>query len=552
MIALAPFVRFFTRIAPDVAADVTPLLARVLAAWEEGHAFIWLNDAEIRLARAAQPLVAEHAAAPLVLSRKRLFLGKVWAMERDCARYLSRLAGAGTPPVADFAPLFAAYFPDEDSVEQAQAAAQALLHHFLLISGGPGTGKTTTVAKILALLCHGQEVLPRIALTAPTGKAAAHLQQSLQRTLDTFAVPEPIRVHLGALKGQTLHRLLGITPPLMVARYDDAQPLPYDVIVADEASMIDLSLMHKLTRAVSADSRLILLGDEHQLPSVGAGAVLAALSRETVLSPQEAAQIAQWLPAAAVTQADQPPPLSSAVARLTVSRRFDDESGIGRLAQAVTANRSDAAACFAQFPQQLSMVARQENLFEEWYTVQAAYWQAVDANDIQAAFVHFYDGMMLSVLRRDAEAFNRGYLKFLQGKGRGGDYFPGRALMMTRNNPSLDVYNGDIGIVLYDQDSGKNTVFFPRGNSFRHIDIGRLSAHEDAFALTVHKSQGSEYREVRLLAPTGDVPELLDRSLLYTAITRAKERFVYIGSAASFTPAVANRHHRRSGLGDFL
>ncbi|MDO5686173.1 MAG: exodeoxyribonuclease V subunit alpha [Neisseria sp.] len=552
MIALAPFERFFARLAPDAAQHATPLLAKVLAAWEEGHAFVRLNDAQTRAARAAAPLIAENAAAPLVLSRQRLFLGKVWDMERDCARHLSRLAAAGAPPAGNFAPLFAEYFPDAASHEQAQAAALALLHHFLLISGGPGTGKTTTVAKILALLCHAPTELPRIALTAPTGKAAAHLQQSLRRTLDTFRLPENIHAHLSALNGQTLHRLLGIAPPLLRARYDADNVLPYDIIIADEASMIDLSLMHKLLTAVGKGSRLILLGDENQLPSVGAGAVLSALARPTVLTAQAAAQLQTWLPAIDIAQSDAPPPLSSAVARLTVSRRFAADSGIGQLARAVADNQADAVACFDRFPQQLQLSTRNPKLFQDWYALQHDYWQAIRAGDLQAAFTHFYDGMMLCVLRRDTEAFNRGYLKFLRQHGHGEEYFDGRALLITRNHPALEIYNGDIGIVLRTADDARAAVYFPDGNQFRRIDIGRLGAHEDAFALTVHKSQGSEYREVRLLAPADAPPELFDRTLLYTAITRAKQRFVYIGSAESFTRAARTRHDRRSALGDFL
>ena len=167
----------------------------------------------------------------------------------------------------------------------------------MLVTGGPGTGKTTTVAKLLALLCADAAEMPRIALTAPTGKAAAHMTRSLHRALSSFKVgSEQVLQHLTVLEGQTVHRLLKLNPAVGYSKFNREQPLPFDIVVADEASMLDLPLLHQLLCAIPEHGRLILLGVENQLPPVGIGAVLPVLAQPTVLTAKEVAQLAEWLP----------------------------------------------------------------------------------------------------------------------------------------------------------------------------------------------------------------------------------------------------------------
>lgn len=455
-----------------------------------------------------------------------------------------------------------AWFPDAVSQGQQAACALAVLQRLTFITGGPGTGKTTTVAKLLALLCGDGGILPRIALAAPTGKAAAHMSRSLQRALQHLpdkgetALTEPVRRHLAALEGQTLHRLLRLNADGVANQARDwgsSGFLPYDVIVVDEASMLDWPLLLQLLAAVAPNARCVLLGDEAQLPPVGLGGVLPLLPRETRLTPAQAQTLAAWLPTPLPFQvAEQPEPLASHIARLHHSHRFDARGGVGVLARAVAAGETDAAcAAFVELADDLSVLAQPlSHLAERLYGLQVAYWQAVDAGDVAACFVAYQQVAVLAAQRAQAEAFNRAYVAQLRQQRPAigdGPYFAGQALMMTENDYSVHVFNGDIGIVLPHE--GALMAFFPDGAGFRPVALGRLPTCDTAFAMTVHKSQGSEFGEVWLLPPDERSEHgLFDRSLLYTAITRARQRFAYCGDLTDLPLAIERTHKRRTAL----
>ncbi len=546
------------RHAPEAAEAAAPYLPRLFAALADGHAFVWLNETEAAALAAAQPVVSRGGNTPLIVDGRRLFLGRMWQLERDLAAEIVRLARAPAeaPDWLQAGHDLAAWFAQAGSEGQRDAAALALLQPFMLISGGPGTGKTTTVAKLLALLCDERRELPRIALAAPTGKAAAHMARALHRALDGFEMPSEIRAHLLQQQGQTVHRLLKLRPPQMLPQFDAEQPLPLDILVVDEASMLDITLLLHLLRAVPSGCRVVLLGDENQLPSVGAGAVLAALAQPTLLDDALAQQLQAMLPQHGFQTASAPPPLSQNVARLLVSHRFGADSGIGCLARAVVAEDAEAAwAQFARFPEALRVrTGGSREQAEALYALQADYWAAVDAGDVAAAFAHQTDAVVLAAWRDDAEAFNLAYRRCLQQHGRApGDapWFAGQILMIERNDYALNVFNGDIGLVLPDAD-GTLFAWFAGAEGHRKIPLSRLSSHATAFAMTVHKSQGSEYNEVWLLPPSLPMPSEsgagLSKALLYTAITRARERFVFWGSQAAFQTACTANEPRRSGL----
>ena len=253
-------VELLSRLYPAAAEVCAPFLRRLFAALEDGHSFIWLTDEEAETLAQAAPLTDSKGLAPLVLHVRRLFLGRFYQLERDLAGEIRRLAvtPAEIPETARAAELLAEWFAQAGSEGQQAAAALALLQNFILISGGPGTGKTTTVAKLLALLCQGRERLPRIALAAPTGKAAAHMARALHKALAGFSLSDGLKRHLSALEGQTVHRLLKLRPPQMQPQFDADNPLPLDILIIDEASMLDLSLMLNLLRAVPDGCRIIL------------------------------------------------------------------------------------------------------------------------------------------------------------------------------------------------------------------------------------------------------------------------------------------------------
>ena len=558
---------FLQRFAPVEAGIAEPYVLRLFAALQDGHSYIRLTDDEAEQLALAENIVGRQGGMPLVMQGRRLFLGRMWQLERDLAAEICRLAHPSAEKVdwMQAAQNLHGWFADKGSEGQRDAAALALLQSFMLITGGPGTGKTTTVAKLLGLICSNSRQLPRIALAAPTGKAAAHMVRALHRALDGFSLPEKIYSHLIRLEGQTVHRLLELRPPQMQSAYNRWRPLPYDVLVVDEASMLDTSLLLQLLRAVPDGCRVIFLGDEHQLPSVGAGAVLAALSQDTVLSSETAGKLAEYLPEHGFLVDDEKAvPLSQNSARLTVSHRFGADSGIGCLARAVIAKDAESAwAQFGRFPQELEvMQADVKKQAELLYQRHEKYWRAVDSGNVALAYGHAADVAVLAAWRKDAEIFNETYCRHLQRLGRATEetpWFAGQIIMVTRNDYIQDLFNGDIGLIMPDTASANGlAAYFPDMEGFRKTAVSRLPAHETAFAMTVHKSQGSEYREVWLVPPSvvsvrdEDSLSGLNNALLYTGITRARKRFVFFGSKQEMTAAVETVRIRRTALYDMV
>lgn len=536
--------------APEATEAIVPIIPKLFNALADGHSFIFVNAEEQALLAQAEPIVSHYAHSPLVLNKNRLLFGRFWQLEQQLAHEIKRLS-APTHAIADpkhIATQLQQLFPDTSSRDQQAAAALALSQNFTVISGGPGTGKTTTVAKLLVLLSGDQQ--PRIALAAPTGKAAARMSEALKNAVSRIAdLPDEMVQFLNQLDGQTVHRLLGLKPPQMQPEYHAHNRLPLDILIIDEASMLDAYLLLQVLQALPDHCRIILLGDEHQLPSVNAGAVLSALVRSSrPLSPDS--PITALLP-------HLPQTLTPPVARLTISHRFDDTSGIGCLARAVVEGDGITAwAQFDRFPNELSH--QQNNITQQaqlLYQYHQAYWQAIDAHDIAQAFQHQTDIVVLTAHRQDAEQFNQSYRHLLQHHGRARaetPWFAGQMLMITRNDPATRLFNGDVGIVMPHQ-HGLATWFPDANQTFRAVPISRLPAHEPAFAMTVHKSQGSEYQQVWLLPPQANDDESgFSRSLLYTAITRAKRQFIYWGNESSFQSACETPDKRRTLLAELL
>jgi exodeoxyribonuclease V alpha subunit len=506
---------------------------------------------------------------PLVLESGRLYLYRYWqyeqqvatqilqrcsdlALDRDTlAQALDRLFAAGSEP--DW---------------QRLAAALAAQRRFAVISGGPGTGKTTTVTKLLALVVEqfkqrGQR--PVIRLAAPTGKAAARLSESIAGALAALALPESVEALIPD-QASTLHRLLGVIPNSHSFRHNRDNPLHLDLLVVDEASMIDLPMMARLLDALPPDAQLILLGDRDQLASVEAGSVLGDICRwpgEVGYSEAMSAQLSM-LCGIRVHELQQrySTPLADSVALLRKSYRFHDQSGIGHLARAV--NSGDRKR-FVQVCEQgyddidcryLTAEVYQQMISQvvEGY---ANYLELIAAGaSPQAVLSSFNQFQLLCALREGLygvsglnerirhELAQRGWLKSE------GAWYSGRPVMITRNDASLELYNGDVGIALPDEE-GRLRVWFEQGGRMRAILPSLLPEHETVFAMTVHKSQGSEFAQVYLLLPA-ESNAVVTRELLYTGITRAKTSLVLAGSQRVFDYAMAQATERRGGLAEKL
>ena len=497
---------------------------------------------------------------PLTGVATRLYLARYQAYEQQLAEQL--LARAADAPEVDeaqlsdsLARLFA--FNQQSPDWQRLAAAQAVRRRLAVISGGPGTGKTTTVVRLLAALLEqpGGERLA-IGLAAPTGKAAARMAEAIRNAKAELPVSEAIKQALPD-EARTLHRLLGSRGDSPRVRHDAANPLALDVRVVDEASMVDLALMAKLVAALPSKARLILLGDKDQLAAVEAGAVFAELCEGRGFDAEAAADLeritGQPVPAEMPNSR-----LGDAVVLLTYSHRFAGDSGIGELARRINGgdakgtvallqeNRADLA--WNATPSAVALIER----LEQGY---APYLQAARQGEPAAAFDAFNGFRALTAQREGAfgvtginEALEARFKRRLGVPARE-RWYPGRAVMVRQNDYALGLFNGDIGLCLKTEQGLR--VFFEGDEGYRGFAPARLPSHDSAFAMTVHKSQGSEFAEVLLALPEQPSP-LLTRSLFYTGITRAKRKVEIWALPARLAEAVNTRAERAAGLAERL
>jgi exodeoxyribonuclease V alpha subunit len=516
--------------------------------------------------------------APLILDTAgRLYLYRYWAYQRELSSdLLARIANDhGDADPRRLRDGLDRLFPPaaEGGVDrQRMAAAVAALKRFCVISGGPGTGKTTTVVRILALLLEQARGTLRIALAAPTGKAAARMQEAIRASLETLRVDAQVRNTI-PVEAATIHRLLGFRPGSVDFRHDRDNPLPVDVLVVDEASMVDLALMAKLVRAVPKSARLILLGDKDQLASVEAGAVLGDICGDSPrCSPafrQRLVEVTGQDPAdVSVAPGDgagetSAPPIRDAIVQLTRSYRFGQESGIGRLAYLVNQGDSRSA---------LALLERAEFADVVWRPLESprdlasrlagiadrlgAYLATDTPTAALAALERF---RVLSAHRTGpygVEVLNQLIASCLESQRvirPRSPWYSGRPVLVTANDYNLRLFNGDLGITLADPEAdGRLRVFFGTAEGgLRRLAPARLPEHETAHATTVHKSQGSEADEILLILPDQLTP-VMTRELVYTGLTRARSRVEIWGNAEVLAAAISRRLARSSGLRDAL
>jgi exodeoxyribonuclease V alpha subunit len=521
------------------------------------------------------------ASLPLILDDERLYLHRYFDYECRLARSLAARStdrsGASTPNalaphvLALLEKLFTADAPPSDAPDwQKMAAITALLGRVTIISGGPGTGKTTTVVNLLACLIEANPDC-RIALTAPTGKAAARLTEViLQRA---GHLPDALRAKLPT-DSSTIHRLLGSTINGEF-RHHAANQLPIDVLVVDEASMLDLALAVHLIEAVPENARIILLGDKDQLAAVESGAVFSELSANPTFSAQRIEALARLVGVApqmlhapslnAPTQGSATS-LEDSVIWLRRNYRFAAGSAIGMLAAETKDGNADRVLERLSDPSDPSLIWINDGgsvpSSESMRAILGGYARYIetvrsstaDRQSITAAFARFRvlcavrDGPWgVNAINQQVSLHFRRTLQHPLDPGLRSEWYPGRPVMVLRNDHVLKLFNGDIGIVLPDP-NGILQVYFPDEiGGFRAIAPVRLPDHETAFAMTVHKSQGSEFDEL-LLALPAEKNRVLTRELLYTAVTRARQRLTLVANATVVASTIETATKRVSGL----
>jgi exodeoxyribonuclease V alpha subunit len=526
--SFAQFLSQRTALNPVQLPDFKNLVARLSYEQSQGHSCLLLTEEEQNLIRASG-LALEVALSqdlkisetlPLILQNNCLYTHRYWVYETRLAQQLKQLLKRNFQMNSVEAALDK-HFPALDNHEidwQRAAAKLALTHAFAIVTGGPGTGKTTTVVKILALLQELADKPLHIALAAPTGKAAMRLQESIGSSIKTLSSSDEIKRQIPD-EVKTLHRLLGAQPPSPYFQHHADKPLPYDVVVIDEASMVDLALMSKLVDALKAGARLILLGDKDQLASVESGAVLADLTSS----------------------------LKHHTIELQKSHRFHGE--IKDLAVAVNQQQGKTAwDLLEQGGTQISLL--QENLIAYIAKKQLPYLTLIKQGaDFKQVFSVFNEFQVLCSNRQGKNGISE--INYLVEKHLhlSGHWYSGRPVMMTQNNAAMQLYNGDIGICMQDKEQNQRLmVFFLRPDgSVKKVLPTRLPPHETVFAMTIHKSQGSEFKEVLIALPDKMNP-VLTKELIYTAITRAKQTVKIVAHCDIFTQAVKQKIQRHGGL----
>ncbi|WP_418608696.1 exodeoxyribonuclease V subunit alpha [Pseudoalteromonas sp. US3C1013] len=539
----------------------------------------YTTEAAIRYLASHQS-VGDHK--PLQLFNQRLYFSRLAGYEQTLAQRLLTMSERQLNiDDAVLAQLLTRYFPDDPSFDidwQKVACAIAATKGFSVITGGPGTGKTTTVTKLLAILQSLYQAAPlSIKLVAPTGKAAARLTESILGAKNKLSeIPDDIN-SLIPQSAQTIHRLLGVKPFTNKFRHDKSNPLHVDVLIIDEASMVDLSLMAKLIEALPDHARLILLGDKDQLASVDTGSVMSDLCQGLVLgqTPRYSKVRCEQLNTLcfngaiklnAQTQSEFE--LADCIAFLQHSYRFDAKSGIGQLALAVNTNnrgilnyveQQSSEGHFSDIILDYDFVSTPiEKLVNSAASHYANYLtliaQGASVAQVHAAFASY---QLLAAVREGdygVNSLNQRIERVLQQQGLisvnpNQRHYIGMPIMVSQNDYQLKLFNGDIGILMPDDSGQLKAVFIDEQGNERAFSPARLPAHDKVYVMTIHKSQGSEFSYTAMVLPPLKQASIgINRQLVYTGITRAKQTFELVADKKVLQLAMGKSVSRASGL----
>ena len=563
-----------------------PYLYTLSQKLSEGHICVNINKIDkLKLAEAGYPTIAGKAIiqsdklvsngnyiAPFVLFNDRLYLHRYFNYETVILNRIKdfitneQLQREKNLKILEAHSSFIRDFFKEKNEEYKQvtnwqmaAVITSLLNNFTIITGGPGTGKTTTVAKILSILFTINPLL-KVALTAPTGKAAARMKESLE-TAD--AVSDTMKEKFRNLQPSTIHRLLGFVKNSPHFKLDKNNLLQYDIVIADESSMIDVALFAKLLSAIGPDTKLILLGDKDQLASVEAGSLFGDLCQAqpqlNLMSAERIKLINSFTEEDGQKIKDNPSttlhPLFEHIIELKFSRRFKDNEGIGKFSKSIIYNKvAEIKAFFLNTDKQVYIdTGYTEEIFKDFVV---GYQTFIEEKDIKKALILINNLRVLCAVREGEQglfAINKKIEKYLEHKKLidiNSDFYINRLIMVTSNNRELNLFNGDIGIIRMDENNIPRAWFQAGDEQLKSVLSGYISNVETVFAMTIHKSQGSEFNKVLVILPKGEETRILTRELLYTAVTRAKNKVIVQGSESLILKTAEAIVQRGSGIID--
>ena len=477
----------------------------------------------------ASPLTQE---GPLVLDgESRVYFRRYWQLERDIAAELAARAEPRTLPVdtAWLESTLARLCPGPEDSPQRRAARNALGYSVSLLCGGPGTGKTTTVASIIATLVERDMLAkgepPKVMLLAPTGKAAARLGEAVLEAKRRIDASSEVLACIPT-EASTVHRALGMQRGGMRFRRSAALPLEANVIVLDEASMIDLALMRQLLDATPRDATLLIVGDPDQLTSVEAGSVLRDLVDASVKT---------WW--------------QGRVTQLTKTWRYDETQPLGRLVQAIREGDGEAVDAILTARDAVDVKWRPLDELPSELDLAAKFWSEATHTTTPARHFELRGRyVMLTPFRRGrigTERLGEAIRERLLSSGKPAV----TPIIIEQNSQELGVFNGDFAMLV--DGAPRHAVVQREAGDFPELAAARLPRHSEAFAISVHKSQGSEFDEVLVVVPKDDAP-LLTRELLYTAVSRARQRVRLVGPREVVMAALRRKAERHSGLVDAI
>ena len=560
-----------TDIAPGLSEQAIQVIKKLVNSISQQHSCLHLNDDELPVIAEllASPIASTgDIATPLIIRGSQLYFHRYYELERKIAEKLLALNQRSDILGFTIGELDKLFPEDQPFNMQKMAAYLAATRKLTIITGGPGTGKTSTVAKIISLM-HTLQPTLTFAVAAPTGKAASRLSQSLQQTWAGQYLDHPLQACEQVL---TLHRLLGISKDSSKPRYHARRKLDFDVLIIDEASMIDLAMMSNLLDAMQDTARMILLGDPGQLPSVETGNLLADL---TIPFPGFSDRTRQELKqhfGSTTIPPEGPSQLINAACRLTFSFRFSELEGIGKLANSITRGDPEIPSHSEQVERQdlskstLSQVTQPLNDYFQLIQQEAPLQRLFDELDQCKILTPTREGPW-GVIHINAHIEQ--ILESQNLKPANKFHYHGRPIMILRNDYVNGLFNGDIGLCIDTRlctdlaataslDTSKQSSLvacFTDSPGLKIVPLGRLPEHETCFSMTVHKSQGSEFDQVCLVlaeAESEASQNLQTRELLYTAVTRCRSKISIFAEQNTWKQAIQRQQRRSSGLADFL